>query len=164
MLVFGRLLLLNKGDPTMKTFKRHISKFEKAALVIFYIVFLLMLLGQAVYGGGAVWFMAVTAVGSAVLTYLLFVPSGYEFHQHALVIVNPKPLNNKEIRYSDIIRFDTVGSYFAAKFETDSLEVLIRYRPNGPKSRKSVSCHPKNVVDFVETLEKHIEECEKSNK
>ena len=148
----------------MKVFERHISKFEKAALAFFYLAFGLMILGQLVYGGGAVWFIAVTAVGAAALTYLLFVPSRYEFHQHALVIVNPKPLHNKEIRYSDIIRLDTVGSFWAAKFETDSLEVFVRYRPNGPKSRKTVSCHPKNVVDFVETLEKYMEQCEKDNR
>jgi len=145
----------------MKAFERHISKLEKAALAIFYILFVLMILGQMIYGGGAVWLMIALAVGSVVLTYLLFVPLRYEFHQHALVIVNPKPLGDKEIKYSDIIRFDTVGSYFAAKLDVDSVEVLVRYRPNGPKSRKSVSCHPKNVVGFVEVLENHIEECEK---
>ena len=138
----------------MKTFKRHISVFEKFALAALCLMLILMIAGQLCYGGGSVVFMTFLAVCAVLLLFLVLVPLRYEFHENHLVRVNPKPLKNKTVNYSEIIKFDTAGSNIAAKIDADAKEVLIVCSSKGKRLKKVVSCHPQNVILFVEELKK----------
>jgi len=138
----------------LKSFKRHISLFEKFALAALCLLLLLMIAGQLCYGGGSVGFMIFLAVCIVSLLFLLLIPLRYELHEDCLIIVNPSPLKSKTVKYSQIVKFDTVGSNVAAKIDADAKEVLIVCSFEGKRFKKVVSCHPKNVCSFVEELEK----------
>ena len=136
----------------MERFQKHISRFEKATAVVFYMMLLLCIVTQLFFGGGATLLTAVIAVISALFSWLVFAPEHYELKENALVICRGVSGRCMDIRYDSIISIDSVGNFRSAKRDLDSVEVVIKYRL-GDGRRRSVSCHPKNVLGFVRLLQ-----------
>ena len=137
----------------MKSFKRHVSIFEKSALAVIWLLVVLSIAAVLFYDGGGLMLMAGSSFCALLLSYLILVPIRYDFEEDALVLVNPKPLKSKRIFYSAMICYDTVGSFLASKVDFDSTEVVITYRSNGGAFKKTVSCHPQNMQGFVAELQ-----------
>ena len=135
----------------MSRYKRHISRFEIAAAIVIGGVLLAAVFSQLFYGSDLTLLMAILTVCGLLYAFLLLTPIAYDFEETELVLVNPKPLQSKRIRYADVIYIDTVGSFHLSKKDFDTVEVILTCRlASGWK--KTVSCHPKNVTDFVKTL------------
>ena len=135
----------------MVRYKKHISIFEITAAIVIGGVLLVAAVSQIFYGSDLTLLMAILTCCGFLYAFLLLTPIAYGFEETELVLVNPKPMQNKRIRYADVIYIDTVGSFLLSKKDFDTVEVILTYQlANGWK--KTVSCHPKNVTDFVKTL------------
>ena len=108
---------------------------------------------RIIYGGELMLLFAIFIVSAVVLSVLLITPLGYEFKEEELVIINKKPLSDRCIPYSSIIKCDTIGSFVMSKGDIDAVEVLITYKPEGNNRKKTVCCHPKKVDKFMKTLQ-----------
>ena len=138
---------------SLKSFKRHVSVLEKTALIVIWLLMAVSVAAQLFYGGGAMTLLLCLSVCAVLLSYLILTPARYEFEDDALVLVNFKPMRNKKIPYADMICYDTVGSFLALKVDFDSTEVMITYKSDKSVFKKTVSCHPKNIQDFVKALQ-----------
>ena len=135
----------------MKRYERHISDVEKAVAVILWLLFLLSVITQVFFDGNVLALTAVFAVCSVVFSCLVFLPEHYTLREDALVV---EPAFGKMIviPYERILHIDTVGTFRGSKRDFDTVEVIVKYRPAGKKLTRTVSCHPKNVLGFVNTL------------
>ena len=115
---------------------------------------------QLFYGGGTIMLLAVSSVCALLLSFLVLVPIRYDFEDDALILVNPMPFKNKRIPYSDMLYYDAVGSFFALKLDFDATEVFLTYKSSESAFKKTFSCHPENIKDFVAELQKHCPEAE----
>ena len=135
-------------------FQKHISRIEIILAGAMYLLLLLAMITQLFFGGGALLILAALTIISVVYTYLVFWPECYEFKEHSFLLTNSKRERTLEIRYLDIIDFNTVGSFQLSQRDFDTVEVILTYR-TGPKERKrTVSCHPKDIHGFVNMLQK----------
>ena len=136
----------------MGTYQKHISDTEKAVAVILWLLFALTLVTQLFFNGNVLALAAVFAVCAAVFSCLAFLPESYELLEESLVVVNPVLRRRLVIPYVQILHIDTVGTFRGSKRDFDTVEVIVKYRPAGKKLTRTVSCHPKNVLGFVNTL------------
>lgn len=136
----------------VKKFKRHITVFEKGTAIILWGFLGITAIAQLFYGIGAELLIAVFAFFAFLFTYLVFLPVEYELGEHELVVISSLSGKKQRIPYGEIIDCDTVGSFLLSKKDFDAVEAIITYCPEGKKRNKTVSCHPKNVTDFVQTL------------
>ena len=136
----------------VKRFKRHITVFEKATAIILWGILGAAMVAQLFYGIGAELLIAVFAIFAVLFTYLVLLPVEYEFGEDELVVINSLFGKTQRISYEEMIDCDTVGSFLLSKQDFDAVEAIITYRPTGKKTKKSVSCHPKNITDFVQTI------------
>ena len=91
---------LKRERDSMKSFKRHITKWEKFALSVIVILLLVSVVEQTFYGGETFLFMVVMLMCLLIMSFLLFCPNKYKFDENALIFIYPKPLKNKIINYS----------------------------------------------------------------
>ena len=138
----------------VECYKRHVTLFEKIAAVTFWIFAISAIVVQLFYGGGAEMFTAIIVAFTVLFTYMVFGPVTYELREDELAVIMPIVNYRKEnlISYNVMINCDTVGSFFLSKRDLDAVEVIITYRPTGSNRNRTISCHPKNVQDFVKRL------------
>ena len=137
----------------MKSFKRHISVAEKLTAVFIWALFLTTLGVRLFFGGELTVLLVIFAVCAAVFTFLLLTPLRYDFGDDQLLIVNKKPLKDRAIPYKAVIKCDTIGSFRHSKWDINAGEVLITYKPDGERRKKTVCCHPQKVDKFVKLLQ-----------
>ena len=137
----------------MLKFPKHVSIFEKATVVIIGFFLLVCIVTQLFFDGNVLRFSAILAVSELVFSWLVFWPEAYEFRETSLVIVTAKQKVRREIPYHTIFDLETVGRFRDAKKDADTVEVILIYVPEGKTIHRSVSCHPKNVHDFVKELQ-----------
>ena len=138
----------------MVRYKKHISIFEIIAAIVIGGILLVAVVSQIIYGSDLTLLIAILMFCGLLYAFLLLTPIAYVFEETELVLVNPKPMRSKRIRYADVIYIDTVGSFLLSKKDFDTVEVILTYRLSSGW-KKTVSCHPKNVTDFVKTLHEH---------
>lgn len=136
----------------MKVLKRHISVFEKATAVIFWVMLLLTIITQVFFDGDVLLLMALFAVLAVVFSLMVFLPETYEFREETLSVVNPKLKRVVHIPYDRIVKIDTVGLFRQLKKDFDSTEVILTFKPVGGERKRTISCHPKNVLGFMRML------------
>lgn len=136
----------------MEKFQRHISGVEKLVAVILWGMLVLALVTQLYFHENVLVLTAVLAVCAAGFSGLVFLPESYELRENALVIVKSLPNRELVIPYEQILLVDTVGAFRSFKRDFDTVEAMVKYRPAGKKLSRTVSCHPKNVLGFVNTL------------
>lgn len=139
----------------MRRYKKHISWIDITAVIVLGGVWLVAFINQLFYSSDMTLLMTLLTACGLLYAFLLLTPIAYEFEEAELVLVNPKPLQSKRIRYVDVIYIDPVGSFFLFNQDADTIAVILSYRPSGSGRKKTVSCHPKNVTDFVKTLQDH---------
>jgi len=136
----------------VKRYKRHITVFEKGTAIILWGFLGVAVVTQLFYGIGAELLIAVFAFFALLFTYLVFLPVEYELNADELVVISSATGRTQQIPFSQIIDCDTIGSFRLSKRDFDAVEAIITYHPDGKKRKKTISCHPKNVTDFVQTL------------
>ncbi len=148
----------------MEVFERHVSRYEKATAVVFWIMLLLTVITQVFFHGHVLLLMAIFAVLAVTFSLLVFLPEVYEFGEESLSIVKPKLRITVRIPYDQILKIDTVGLFRHLKRDFDSVEVILTFRPSGGKRKRTVSCHPKNVLAFVKALQEKCPDLEQEKK
>lgn len=135
----------------MDTYRKHISQSEKAVAAIIWAFFLLAMVTQIFFSGKVLVLAALFAVCGVVFSCLVFLPESYMLREDALVVERflRKPMI---LPYGEILHIDTVGTFRSSKRDMDTVEVIVKYRPTGKKLARSVSCHPRNVLGFVNAL------------
>lgn len=136
----------------VKRYKRHITVLEKGTAIILWGFLGATVVAQLFYGIGAELLMAVFAFFAILFTYLVFLPVEYELRETELVVISSFSKKEQRIPYSEIVDCDTVGSFLLSKQDFDSVEAIITYQPEGKGRNRTISCHPKNVTDFVQTI------------
>lgn len=134
----------------MERFQKHISQWEKTVAVILYLMLLLTIVTQLFFGGEVLLLMGVFAACALIFSWLVFEPEIYELQENHLVVIRGKRCF--EIPYEWIIVIDTLGSFRGLKRDIDSTEVVLKYKLEGTEKKKSISCHPKNVMRFAKLL------------
>ena len=137
----------------MEVFKKHVSVFEKATAVVFWAMLLLTIVTWVFFDGNVVLLMGIFALLAIAFSLIVFLPEVYEFGDETLSVVNPKLKRAVHIRYDQILKFDTVGLFRHLKKDFDTTEVIITFKPAGGGSKRTISCHPKNVLEFMRTLQ-----------
>ena len=137
----------------MKVFQRHVSGFEKATAVIFWLMLLLTIVTQVFFNGDVLLLMVIFATLAVLFSLLVFLPEHYEFGERALSVGRPGSKRTVSIPYDHILKFDTVGLFRHLKKDFDSAEVILTFKPTRGGRKRTISCHPKNVLGFVKTLQ-----------
>lgn len=137
----------------MKEFRKHVSNTEKAVAVILWLLLVLAIVAQLFFGGGVLALILVIAICAGVYSFLVFVPEVYEFRDDSFAVVNTLLHRSVTIPYATILHIDTVGTFRSSKRDFDSVEVIVKYRPQGKKRVRSISAHPTNVRDFFKLLQ-----------
>ena len=137
----------------MKEFRKHVSNTEKAVAVILWLLLVLAIVAQLFFGGGVLALILVIAICAGVYSFLVFVPEVYEFRDDSFAVVNTLLHRSVTIPYATILHIDTVGTFRSSKRDFDSVEVIVKYRPQGKKRVRSISAHPTNVRDFFNLLQ-----------
>ena len=135
----------------MEKYRKHISDTEKTVAVILWLLFLLSVATHLLFDGNVLALAAIFAACGLVFSCLVFLPESYELREDALVVESALR-KRLVIPYEQILHVDTVGTFRGSKRDFDTVEVIVKYRPIGKKLTRSVSCHPKNVLGFVNTL------------
>ena len=135
----------------MERYPRHISTVEKIVAVILWLMTAAAVVTQLFFQEDVLALAAVFAVLGLVFSCLVFLPESYELQEGALV-VDSALRKRLVIPYEQILHIDTVGTFRSSKRDFDTVEVIVKYRPLGKKLTRTVSCHPKNVLGFVNTL------------
>ena len=137
----------------MKEFKKHVSNTEKAVAVILWLLLILAVAAHLFFGGGVLALILAVAICAGVYSFLVFIPEVYELRDDSLVVVNTLFNRSVTIPYITVLNIDTVGTFRSSKQDFDSIEVIVRYRPQGKKRMRSISTHPTNVRDFFKLLQ-----------
>lgn len=140
------------GEYRLKTFKRHISKFEIATAGVIALLLAFAFAVQLLYGGNLWVLLGILTVCEAVFLFLILTPPSYRFEENDLVLVNPKPMGDTRIPYSAVVGYDTIGSFRHSQKDFDSIEVILICCPEGTGRKRTVSCHPENVRRFIQIL------------
>lgn len=136
----------------MKVFKKHISKFEKAAALGFWSVLLLTVITQVFFDVNVLLWLVIIVVLTVTYSLVVFLPEVYEFKEETFSVVNIKLNKSVIIPYDRIIKIDTVGLFRNIKKDFDSAEIIITYKPVGKGNKCTILCHPKNIMAFVKLL------------
>jgi len=137
----------------MRVFKKHVSGAEKVAAVIFWAFLLLVIVTQVFFDGDVLLLMAIFAVLAIMVSLVLFLPELYEFREKSFCISKPKLKKEIDIPYGNIMKYEAVGMFRQLKREFDSAEIILTYTPADGGRKRTVLCHPKNVLGFVKTLQ-----------
>lgn len=135
----------------MGRYSRHVSTVEKIVAVILWLMAVAAVVTQLFFNENVLALAAVSAVCGVVFSCLVFLPETYELQENALVVESALR-KRLVIPYEQILHIDTVGTFRGSKRDFDTVEVMVKYRPTGKKLTRTVSCHPKNVLGFVNTL------------
>ena len=141
----------------MEKYQRHVSGVEKIVAVIIWAALVLALITQLCYNENVLALIVVLAVCAVTFSWLVFLPEFYELREDSLVIVKSLPSKTVVIPYALILHIDTVGTFRSSKKDLDTVEAIIKYRPQGKKLTRTVSCHPKNILGFVNALKPRCE-------
>ena len=137
----------------MEKFQKHITFLEKITGAVLGLALLVCIVTQIFFDGDVMLLIAVLAVCELVFSYLVFWPETYEFRETSLVIATTGGRRRAEIPYCTVFDVETAGKFREAKKDFDSVEIILTYVPTGKKLARSVSCHPKNVHDFINELQ-----------
>jgi len=137
----------------MKEFRKHVSNTEKAVAVILWLLLALSVVAQLFFGGGTLALILVVAICAGVYSFLVFIPEVYELRDDSLTVINTLLRRSVTIPYTTILHIDTVGTFRSSKRDFDSVEVIVKYKPQGKKRPRSISAHPTNVRDFFKLLQ-----------
>ena len=135
----------------MERYPRHISTVEKIVAVVLWLMAVAAVVTYLFFHENVLTLAVVFTVCGVVFSCLVFLPESYELQVDALVVESALR-KRLVIPYAQILHIDTVGTFRGSKRDFDTVEVIVKYRPLGKKLTRTVSCHPKNVLGFVNTL------------
>ena len=137
----------------MKSFQKQVSVTEKVATGVIWFFVGITIVAQLIFNESVLLLLSVLTVCASIFSVLVFAPETYNFTEKFFLIIKGNGRKTICIPYDSIVKFDTVGSFRLSKIEFDTVEVILTYKQNESKRKKTISCHPRNVQEFVRILQ-----------